>query len=153
MKIGSYNQQVGTSGVANATIKTVSDVMAYGGDGKGQRAISQGLGMIGEAVMKKQEEDDKQNILQAMDEYNKGRFEIMYNQDNGLMNTVADSAANIDKDYNEGMKSLRSSVMGNIKLNNRQNMVALENLMNRVILRAINKLRNISISREKLLKM
>lgn len=131
MKIGSYNQQVGTSGVANATIKTVSDVMAYGGDGKGQRAISQGLGMIGEAVMKKQEEDDKQNILQAMDEYNKGRFEIMYNQDSGLMNTVADSAKDIDKSYGEGMKKLRADILGNTKLYNRHNLVALENLMNR----------------------
>ena len=129
MKIGSYNQQVGTSGVANATIKTVSDVMAYGGDGKGQRAISQGLGMIGEAVMKKQEEDDKQNILQAMDEYNKGRFEIMYNQDNGLMNTALDASDGISESYIEQEKKLRASVLGNTKLYNKRNLVALNNLM------------------------
>lgn len=131
MKISSYTSQVNNGGVTNATIKRVSDVMAYGGNGQGLKAVSQGIGAWANVIAQKQEEDDKQNILKAMDEYNKGRFEIMYNQDSGLMNTVADSAANIDKDYNEGMKSLRSSVMGNIKLNNRQNMVALENLMNK----------------------
>ena len=131
MKISGYNPQVNNGGIVNATVKRVSDVMAYGGNGQGLKAVSQGIGMWANVIAQKQEEDDKQNILKAMDEYNKGRFEIMYNQDSGLMNTVADSAANIDKDYNEGMKSLRSSVMGNIKLNNRQNMVALENLMNK----------------------
>lgn len=130
MKISGYNPQVNNGGIVNATVKRVSDVMAYGGNGQGLKAVSQGIGAWANVIAQKQEEDDKQNILKAMDEYNKGRFEIMYNQDSGLMNTVADSAANIDKDYNEGMKSLRSSVMGNIKLNNRQNMVALENLMN-----------------------
>lgn len=131
MKISGYNPQVNNGGIVNATVKRVSDVMAYGGNGQGLKAVSQGIGAWANVIAQKQEEDDKQNILKAMDEYNKGRFEIMYNQDSGLMNTVADSAANIDKDYNEGMKSLRSSVMGNIKLNNRQNMVALENLMNK----------------------
>ena len=129
MKITGYQGQVNNGGVANATIKTVSDVMAYGGDGKGQRAISQGLGMIGEAVMKKQEEDDKQNILQAMDEYNKGRFEIMYNQDNGLMNTALDASDGISESYIEQEKKLRASVLGNTKLYNKRNLVALNNLM------------------------
>ena len=131
MKIQGYTPQIENGGNINAAVKTISDINAYGGNGAGQRAISKGISAWQSVIAQKQEEDDKQNILKAMDEYNKGRFEIMYNQDSGLMNTVADSAANIDKDYNEGMKSLRSSVMGNIKLNNRQNMVALENLMNK----------------------
>lgn len=131
MKIGSYNQQVNNGGVANATIKRVSDQMAYGGDGKGLRAVSQGLGLMADVVIKKQEEDDKKNILSAIDEYNKGRFEIMYNQNNGLMNTVAGAASDIDKQYNEGMKKLRGDILGNTKLYNKNNMVALENLMNK----------------------
>lgn len=131
MKISGYTQQIGTGGITNATIKRVSDTLAYGGDGKGQRAISQGLGMMADVVIKKQEEDDKKNILSAIDEYNKGRFEIMYNQNNGLMNTVAGAASDIDKQYNEGMKKLRGDILGNTKLYNKNNMVALENLMNK----------------------
>lgn len=131
MKISGYTPQVNNGGVTNAAVKRVSDVMAYGGNGQGLKAVSQGIGMWADVIAKKQEEDDKQNILKAMDEYNKGRFEIMYNQDNGLMNTVAYSAENIDKDYDEGMKKLRSTIMGNTKLYDKRNMVALENLMNK----------------------
>lgn len=131
MKISGYTPQVNNGGVANATIKTVSDVMAYGGNGAGLKSVAQGIGAWANVIAQKQEEDDKQNILKAMDEYNKGRFEIMYNQDNGLMNTVAYSAENIDKDYDEGMKKLRSTIMGNTKLYDKRNMVALENLMNK----------------------
>lgn len=131
MKISGYTPQVNNGGVANATIKTVRDVMAYGGNGAGTKAVAQGIGMWANVIAQKQEEDDKQNILKAMDEYNKGRFEIMYNQDNGLMNTVAGGAQGIDKQYCDDMKKLRSKVMSNTKLYNQKNMVALENLMNR----------------------
>ena len=131
MKISGYNPQVNNGGIVNATVKRVSDVMAYGGNGQGLKAVSQGIGAWANVIAQKQEEDDKQNILKAMDEYNKGRFEIMYNQDSGLMNTVAESAENIDKDYDEGMKKLRSTIMGNTKLYDKRNMVALENLMNK----------------------
>lgn len=131
MKITGYESQISNGGIANATIKTVSDVMAYGGNGAGTKAVAQGIGMWADVIAKKQEEDDKQNILKAMDEYNKGRFEIMYNKDNGLMNTVAAGAQGIDKQYGDDMKKLRSEVMSSTKLYNQKNMVALENLMNR----------------------
>ena len=68
MKISGYNSQVSNGGVTNATIKTVGDVMAYGGNGQGLKAVSQGIGMWADVIAKKQEEDDKQNILKAMDE-------------------------------------------------------------------------------------
>lgn len=129
MKISGYTQQVGTGGISNATIKMVSDTLAYGGDGKGQRAISQGLGMMADVIIKKQEEDDKQNILKAMDEYNKGRFEIMYNQDNGLMNTALDRSEGISDSYIEQEKKLRGDVLKGVKLYNQKNMVALNSLM------------------------
>lgn len=130
MKIQGYTSQVGTSGTVSAAIKTVGDIMAYGGNGAGLKSVANGIGQIEAAIMKKQEEDDKQNILQAMDAYNKGRFQIMYNDTDGVMNTVADASVDIDKRYEAGMKKLRGDVLGNVKLHNERNMVALQNLMN-----------------------
>lgn len=130
MKIQGYTQQIGNTNTVSTAIKTVGDVMAYGGDGKGLKSVANAFGQWQEVIAKKQEEDDKQSILQAMDAYNKGRFEIMYNQDNGLMNTVAERANGIDAAYESGMKKLRSNILGNVKLNNQRNMVALQNLMN-----------------------
>ena len=129
MKISGYTSQVNNGGVTNATIKTVGDVMAYGGNGQGLKAVSQGIGMWADVIAKKQEEDDKQNILKAMDEYNKGRFEIMYNQDSGLMNTTLDKSEGISDSYIEQEKKLRGNVLKGVKLYNQKNMVALNSLM------------------------
>lgn len=129
MKISGYTPQVNNGGIVNATVKRVSDTMAYGGDGKGLQAVSQGIGMWADVIAKKQEEDDKQNILKAMDEYNKGRFEIMYNQDSGLMNTTLDKSEGISDSYIEQEKKLRGNVLKGVKLYNQKNMVALNSLM------------------------
>ena len=129
MKISSYTSQVNNGGVTNATIKRVSDVMAYGGNGQGLKAVSQGIGAWANVIAQKQEEDDKQNILKAMDEYNKGRFEIMYNQDSGLMNTTLDKSEGISDSYIEQEKMLRGNVLKGVKLYNQKNMVALNSLM------------------------
>ena len=129
MKISGYNPQVNNGGIVNATVKRVSDAMAYGGNGQGLKAVSQGIGMWADVIAKKQEEDDKQNILKAMDEYNKGRFEIMYNQDSGLMNTTLDKSEGISDSYIEQEKKLRGNVLKGVKLYNQKNMVALNSLM------------------------
>ena len=129
MKISGYTPQVNNGGVTNATIKTVGDVMAYGGNGQGLKAVSQGIGAWANVIAQKQEEDDKQNILKAMDEYNKGRFEIMYNQDSGLMNTTLDKSEGISDSYIEQEKKLRGNVLKGVKLYNQKNMVALNSLM------------------------
>ena len=129
MKISGYNPQVNNGGIVNATVKRVSDVMAYGGNGQGLKAVSQGIGAWANVIAQKQEEDDKQNILKAMDEYNKGRFEIMYNQDSGLMNTTLDKSEGISDSYIEQEKKLRGNVLKDVKLYNQKNMVALNSLM------------------------
>ena len=129
MKISGYNPQVNNGGVGNATVKAIGDVMAYGGNGAGLKSVAQGIGAWADVIAKKQEEDDKQNILKAMDEYNKGRFEIMYNQDSGLMNTTLDKSEGISDSYIEQEKKLRGNVLKGIKLHNQKNMVALNSLM------------------------
>lgn len=129
MKITGYQQQVNNGGVGNATVKAVGDVMAYGGNGTGLKSVAQGIGAWANVIAQKQEEDDKQNILKAMDEYNKGRFEIMYNQDNGLMNTALDRSEGISDRYIEQEKKLRGDVLKGVKLYNQKNMVALNSLM------------------------
>ena len=129
MKIQGYTPQIENGGNINASVKTISDINAYGGNGAGQRAISKGISAWQSVIAQKQEEDDKQNILKAMDEYNKGRFEIMYNQDNGLMNTTLDKSEGISDSYIEQEKMLRGNVLKGVKLYNQKNMVALNSLM------------------------
>ena len=52
MKISGYTPQVNNGGVTNATVKRVSDAMAYGGNGQGLKAVSQGIGAWAEVIAK-----------------------------------------------------------------------------------------------------
>ena len=54
MKISGYTPQVNNGGVTTAAVKRVSDVMAYGGNGQGLKAVSQGIGACADVITKKQ---------------------------------------------------------------------------------------------------
>lgn len=129
MKITGYQQSVGTGGVANATVKVAAPALAYGTDGSGEKALSKAYGQWAAAIEKQNEEEDKQNILNAMDVFNKSRYNIMYNDENGLMNTKLEGSAGISKSYSDQIDKARADVLGNIKLHSRKNQLALDHLM------------------------
>lgn len=131
MKIEGYQGGNVNLNTVSATVKRVGDAMAYGGDGSGLRAVGQAANQWAAVIQKQQDEEDRQAILQAMDAYNKGRYNIMYNDDNGLMNTVAEGSTGISQSYIDQEKELRDGVMKSVKLHSRRNAVALENLMNK----------------------
>lgn len=129
MKITGYQQSVGTGGVANAAVKVAAPALAYGTDGSGEKALSNAYGQWAAVIEKQNEEEDKQNILNAMDVFNKSRYNIMYNDENGLMNTKLEGSAGISKSYSEQIDKARADVLGNIKLHSRKNQLALDHLM------------------------
>lgn len=129
MKITGYQSSVGTGGVANAAIKTVGNALAYGMDGSGYAAMGKMYGSIAAAIEKQNEDEDKQNILNAMDVFNKSRYNIMYNDESGLMNTKLEGSAGIGQSYNEQIGKVRQEVLGNTKLHSRKNRLALDHLM------------------------
>lgn len=131
MKIEGYQGGNVNLNTVSATVKRVGDAMAYGGDGSGLRAVGQAANQWAAVIQKQQDEEDRQAVLQAMDAYNKGRYNIMYNDDNGLMNTVAEGSNGISQSYIDQEKELRDGVMKSVKLHSRRNAVALENLMNK----------------------
>lgn len=129
MKITGYQSSVGTGGVASAAIKTVGNALAYGMDGSGYAAMGKMYGSIATAIEKQNEDEDKQNILNAMDVFNKSRYNIMYNDESGLMNTKLEGSAGIGQSYNEQIGKIRQEVLGNTKLHSRKNRLALDHLM------------------------
>lgn len=115
MKITGYNSVVGTGGTVNATVRAVGDINAYGGNGSGLKAVSNALGKWQAAYQQVAEEEDKRTLMSAMDTYNKGRYDILYNDENGVMNTKLDGAAGSVDSYLEREKKLRNDIAGNIK--------------------------------------
>lgn len=128
MKIEGYKPSVNLNTV-NAQVRIPSEGMAYGTGSQGYTSLAKGIGIVAGFVSKEQENKDKQTILQAMDTYNKGRYNIMYNEKNGLMHTQAEGSAGISDSYVEQEKELRNNILSNIKLNKETNRVALLSLM------------------------
>lgn len=116
MKIQGYNAVVQGAGQVGATVKNVGDINAYGGTGKGYKALAGAISDIRVAYEKVSEEQDRRAIMQAMDIYNKGNYDILYNDETGVMNTKYEGAANSVGDYIEREKKLRNDIMGNLKL-------------------------------------
>lgn len=129
MKITGYQQSVDTGGTTKATIKTVGNALAYGTDGSGLTAMSNAAGQWAAAIERQQENEDRETILNAMDIFNKSRYNIMYNKDSGLMNTKLEGSAGIGQSYSEQIDKARADVLGNIKLHSKKNQLALDHLM------------------------
>ena len=129
MKIAGYQGGVNLGTGGGATVKVSSDLNAYGSGGKGLAAIAGAANKWAIAVEAQQEDEDKQSILNAMDIFNKSRYNIMYNDESGLMNTKLEGTAGAGASYTEQINKARQDVLSNTKLHSQKNQLALDHLM------------------------
>lgn len=129
MKIAGYQGSVNLGAGGGATVKVSSDLNAYGSGGKGLAAIAGAANKWAVAVEAQQEDEDKQSILNAMDIFNKSRYNIMYNDESGLMNTKLEGTAGASSSYTEQINKARQDVLSNTKLHSQKNQLALDHLM------------------------
>lgn len=129
MKIADYKGSVNLGTGGGATVKVSSDLNAYGSGGKGLAAIAGAANKWAVAVEAQQEDEDKQSILNAMDIFNKSRYNIMYNDESGLMNTKLEGTAGAGASYTEQINKARQDVLSNTKLHSQKNQLALDHLM------------------------
>lgn len=129
MKIAGYQGSVNLGAGSGATVKVSSDLNAYGSGGKGLAAIAGAVNKWAVAVEAQQEDEDKQSILNAMDIFNKSRYNIMYNDESGLMNTKLEGTAGAGASYTEQINKARQDVLSNTKLHSKKNQLALDHLM------------------------
>ena len=129
MKIAGYQGSVNLGTGGGATVKLSSDLNAYGSGGKGLAAIAGAANKWAVAVEAQQEDEDKQSILNAMDIFNKSRYNIMYNDESGLMNTKLEGTAGASSSYTEQINKARQDVLSNTKLHSKKNQLALDHLM------------------------
>lgn len=129
MKIAGYQGSVNLDAGGGATVKVSSDLNAYGSGGKGLAAIAGAANKWAVAVEAQQEDEDKQSILNAMDIFNKSRYNIMYNDESGLMNTKLEGTAGASSSYTEQINKARQDVLSNTKLHSKKNQLALDHLM------------------------
>lgn len=131
MKITGYNPTITTGGAVNAQVSASTDVNAYGGKGNGYKAVSAALGKVQQAYEKVSEEEDKRKLMSAMDTYNKGRYDILYNDENGVMNTKLEGAVGSVDNYIERENKLRKEIMGNLKFRTDKYKLAFQDMINK----------------------
>lgn len=115
MKLLTYTPGVQKTTVSNAHVEApaAAALRAIGAmQGQGLAGVARGVGQVGAYIQHQQEEMDTVNAQAAANEYTKRVNELMYNQDNGLMNTKFDGASGITQDFTEQEKKIREEVYG-----------------------------------------
>jgi hypothetical protein len=130
MKFSQYDPQVNPNTI-QGQVRRPGDLNSYGGNGDGYEAIGRGLGAVNEVTMKMIEEDDKRSLLEAVDKYNKARYNILYNNETGLMNTRLEGAVGAQDRYLEEERKIRSEILGQTKFVTSQYRSAFEEMANR----------------------
>lgn len=115
MKLLTYTPGVQKTTVSNAHVDApaATALRAIGAmQGQGLAGVARGVGQVGAYIQHQQEETDAVNAQAASNEYTKRVNELLYNPDDGLMNTKFDGASGITQDFTEQEKKIREEVYG-----------------------------------------
>lgn len=129
MKLSTYTPQVNRNTI-NARVQAPGSLQAYGADQSGAIGTSRLLGGLADMSQRIMIDDDKRTLLEAMDAYNKGRYDILYG-DNGLMKTNLEGAAGISQSYTEQERKLRENVLKNVSFKTRNYELAFGDMANK----------------------
>lgn len=132
MKLTSYSGSFSSSGATSTASNGLAIVPnMYGDAGKNLNSFSNALGTWADVIKKKQDEADQQAAFNAINDYNKKAFSMMYEGDNALMNMTGSNAANISQAYMQGENEIRAGVLDNVKFYNPQHKQALQNMLDK----------------------
>ena len=92
----------------------IGNVQAQGNEmaGRAFGNLGRTVGQIGAVIQHQQEETDAVNAQAAANEYTRRVNDLMYNDENGLMNTKFEGASGITQDFTEQEKKIRQEVYG-----------------------------------------
>ena len=114
MKLATYTPQIQRNTInAHVDAPAATALRAIGAmQGQGLAGVARGVGQVGAYIQHQQEETDAVNAQAASNEYTKRVNELLYNPDNGLMNTKFDGASGITQEFTEQEKKIREEVYG-----------------------------------------
>ena len=110
MKLATYNPQVQQNTIGNARVQTFGDGGAAQALANIGRMQGQSLTGMANTIQHVGEQIDAVNVQAASNEYTKRLNELLYNQDNGLMNTQMQGADGITAKFEEEEKKIRQEV-------------------------------------------
>lgn len=129
MKLSVYDPQVKLNNI-NGEVKAYDTGQTGAMQARALQGLAGGIGVVAKVVQRQQEETDAINAQAAANDYTKRLNELMYNQDNGLMNKKFQAADGITTTFEEQERQIRQDVASQYKFNTRKGELVFQNMAN-----------------------
>lgn len=111
MKLTQYDSSINRN-LSNAKINPVTDPNAYGANVTGTEALGNVLGQIMDARTKAWMKDQNDRVVDATNEYNRQINSLLYDEKNGLTNTMqGKNAEGLQAAYQQNEEQIRQQIM------------------------------------------
>lgn len=111
MKLTQYDSTINRN-LSNAKINPVTDPNAYGANVTGTEALGNALGQVIDARTKAWMKDQNDRVVDATNEYNRQINSLLYDEKNGLTNTMqGKNAEGLQAAYQQNEKQIRQQIM------------------------------------------
>lgn len=111
MKLTQYDSTINRN-LSNAKINPVTDPNAYGANVTGTEALGNALGQVIDARTKAWMKDQNDRVVDATNEYNRQINSILYDEKNGLTNTMqGKNAEGLQAAYQQNEEKIRQQIM------------------------------------------
>nr|DAV06057.1 MAG TPA: Muramidase (flagellum-specific) [Caudoviricetes sp.] len=111
MKLTQYDSTINRN-LSNAKINPVTDPNAYGANVTGTEALGNVLGQIMDARTKAWMKDQNDRVVDATNEYNRQINSLLYDEKNGLTNTMqGKNAEGLQAAYQQNEEKIRQQIM------------------------------------------
>lgn len=148
MKAIGYQPSVGLNVGSTPARQASGDTNVYG-NGSGYTALGRGLGIVQATIEKEREEDMVADVTAAKNEYDKRVSELLYNEENGLMNRKLGNARGIGEEYEKEEMKIRQEVMSEMLPKYEKAHIAFANLADKDNTRNFSNVRNYSLEQKK----
>lgn len=111
MKLTQYDSTINRN-LSNAKINPVTDPNAYGANVTGTEALGNALGQVIDARTKVWMKDQNDRVVDATNEYNRRINSLLYDEKNGLTNTMqGKNAEGLQAAYQQNEERIRQQIM------------------------------------------
>lgn len=111
MKLTQYDSTINRN-LSNAKINPVTDPNAYGANVTGTEALGNALGKVIDARTKAWMKDQNDRVVDATNEYNRQINSLLYDEKNGLTNTMqGKNAEGLQAAYQQNEEKIRQQIM------------------------------------------
>lgn len=111
MKLTQYDSTINRN-LSNAKINPVTDPNAYGANVTGTEALGNALGQVIDARTKAWMKDQNDRVVDATNEYNRRINSLLYDEKNGLTNTMqGKNAEGLQAAYQQNEERIRQQIM------------------------------------------